>query len=111
MTSFQDLFEEADQHWVTFKNKKVFWADKFPVKQNETLIISIEQTNSKYRQGLSIDIDGTCELGGETLKRDKGLKMLFWEDDFKKRYCLARNAELFLFQHYRPGIPSAFPGY
>ena len=38
---------------VEYKDKKIFGFDRFPVKDKETLLFSIEQTNSKFVQGFA----------------------------------------------------------
>ncbi len=53
---------------------------KFPVKDGDVLLIFIEKTNSDCRQGVCIDITGSCELNGEIYNMGKGVRMLFWED-------------------------------
>ncbi|NNM43911.1 MAG: hypothetical protein HKM07_06165 [Chlamydiae bacterium] len=80
MPSFQKLFEETDELTIQYKDKILHWADKFPVKDGDVLIASIEKTNSEWIQGLSIDITGSCEVNGKIWKQGKGVKMIFWED-------------------------------
>jgi hypothetical protein len=55
-------------------------ADKFPVEDGEKLKICIENTNSQFVQGMTIDITGYCEIQGKIFKEKKGVKMVFWED-------------------------------
>lgn len=86
MPSFQELFDETDEPTIKYKGMTLHWADKFPVASGDTLVISIEKTNSEYRQGLTIDITGTCEMDGELFKKGKGVKMLFWEDTAPKQF-------------------------
>ena len=65
---------------ATYKGRKIFIADKFPVSNKDTLVISIEKTNSKYIQGVCIGIYGSCKVLGKTHKKRKFIDMLFWED-------------------------------
>ncbi|HNA62681.1 MAG TPA: hypothetical protein PKW79_06360 [Rhabdochlamydiaceae bacterium] len=80
MPSFQELFTQADKPVIQYKEKTLYWADKFPVSNGDKLKISIEKTNSEYIQGISIDITGSCEVQGKIWKKGKGIKMIFWED-------------------------------
>ena len=86
MISFQDLFEKSDQHWIYYNNRQLFWADKFLVASNATLRVTIEETNSDYRQGISIDIVGQYTINEQTVTNETGSKLLFWEDDFTKPF-------------------------
>lgn len=80
MANFQKLFENTDEPTILYHGKVLHWADKFPVSNGDTLVICIESTNSNRPQGLSIDIEGTCEILGKLLKKGKNVKPLFWED-------------------------------
>ncbi len=65
---------------ISYEGKTLVLADKFPIENGQTIKISIESTNSEYIQGLSVDITGSCEVGGKLWKKGKGVKMIFWED-------------------------------
>ncbi len=83
MTRFKDFFEKSAVYprEALYKNKKIIEVDKFPISNGETLIISIEKTNSKYTQGVTVGIYGFCKVKGKTHKSNKKLTdMLFWED-------------------------------
>ncbi|MBX9743814.1 MAG: hypothetical protein K2X08_01235 [Chlamydiales bacterium] len=80
MPCFNDLFFESKGQPVPYEHKTLILADKFTVSNGDKLKISIEKTNSKYVQGLSIDITGSCELQGKIWEVGKGVKMIFWED-------------------------------
>jgi hypothetical protein len=64
--------------------KKTTMYDKFPVKNGDILVINIEKIDSKYRQGLTVDIAGKCEINGEMIKKGKGIRIILWEDTFKE---------------------------
>jgi len=64
-----------------YKGKAIFLADKFPVKNKETLIFSIEDVNSRYPQGFFIKVlDGYLKINGEPTPRRKDSNVFFWED-------------------------------
>ncbi len=77
---FGNLFAEAKGQPITYKGQTIVMIDRFPVKDGEKLKICIEQTNSKYPQGLTVDITGSCEVQDKLFKKGKGIRMLFWED-------------------------------
>ena len=80
MPSFDALFIQSKGQPITYDGKILQLADKFPVSNGDKLRISIEKTNSKYVQGLTVDIAGSCEVQGKVWKKGKGVKMVFWED-------------------------------
>lgn len=81
MPSFQSFFMKTQGQPIEFEGKTLYLADKFPIKNGEKIIISIESTNSEYAQGLSIGIEGYCEMYGQVNKnKGKIIKMIFWED-------------------------------
>lgn len=80
MICFEDLFRKSKGKPVKYKDQTIVLADKFPALDGDKLVISIEKTNSKYIQGLSIDITGSCEMDGEIFQSGEGANMVFWED-------------------------------
>ncbi len=82
MTNFKKLFEQSSRfpRAIDSKGRHIFIADKFPVSNKDTLVISIESTNSKYVQGVGIDTYGYCKVLGKTYRKGKHVNMLFWED-------------------------------
>jgi len=85
MGTIYDLFEESKGQPVSYKEHILVRADKFPVKNDDTLIASIEKTNAEKRQGFVIDITGSCEMNGRIIKQGKGIRLLFWEDTMPKQ--------------------------
>ena len=86
MPDFSEYFIKTKGQHITYKEKTLFLADKFPVQNRETLIASIEKADdSRKRQGFFIDITGYCELNGEVFKKGRGIKMLFWQDTMPKQ--------------------------
>lgn len=86
MTNFREMFQPTSDHtqWpktVNYKGKEIFGLDRFPVKDKETLIFSIEKTNSKFIQGFGIGVfDGYIKVNGIRTNKRKFCKHLFWED-------------------------------
>jgi hypothetical protein len=88
MPSFDDLFFEARGGPVIYNGKRLVLADQFAVSNGDILNIKIEKTNSEWRQGISIDITGYCEMDGVIFKEKKGVMMLFWEDACPKEFSI-----------------------
>jgi len=80
MPNFNNLFKGSKGQPVLYNGISLQRVDRFPVKNGDVLQLSIENTNSKYRQGFAIDITGHCEINGEIRKKGKRVMMVFWED-------------------------------
>ena len=88
MQDFGKLFMETKEDFIIYEGKKLFVADKFPIKNGDVLKVNIESTRSDCRQGATIDITRWCEINGEVIKKGKGLRIQFWEDTFEKNMKL-----------------------
>lgn len=86
MTNFKKMFRPSPDHtkWphtVDYKGKKIFGFDRFPINDKETLIFSIEQTNSKFTQGFAIGVfDGYAKTGTIRTNKRKFCEYLYWEN-------------------------------
>lgn len=87
MVNFRKLFREEgtkDHPYprkIKYKDKTIFLSDKFPIRNKDTLIFSIENTNSKYPQGFCIGVyDGYLKVNGDPMPRRKHANILFWEN-------------------------------
>ena len=83
--NFKELFKEiAGEEYPQkriYKGKMIFLIDKFPVKNQENLIFSIESVNSPYPQGFYINIEnGYLKVNNESMEYKKEANVLFWED-------------------------------
>jgi len=88
MPNFGELFMKSKAQPIKWNGEIVVMSDKFPVKNGDTLLMSIEKTNSDCLQGFYVDITGSCELDEKVHKVGKGVKMLFWEDTAPKQIKL-----------------------
>jgi len=88
MPNFSELFQKFKSNSITYEDKTLILTDKFPVQNEENLLISIEKTNSDCRQWLCVDVTGYCETEGVVFKQGKGIRMLFWEDTTLKPVML-----------------------
>lgn len=80
MTDFSELFRASKAQPIHYKGNVLVLSDKFPVENGDILVASIEKSNSDCRQGLCIDITGSCEFEGKLIKQGKGIRMIFWSD-------------------------------
>ena len=78
-----ELFIKSKGEPIEYKGKVLSRIDKFPVSNEDTLLISIEKTNSENIQGVSIDITGSCEMNNKIWKKGKGVIMILWENATK----------------------------
>lgn len=80
MTKFEDLFRESNAKPIDYRGDKIFLVDKFPVRKEEKLIVSIEQDTKKLVQGVSIGIFGSCEFLGKKFGTGNFLDLRLWSD-------------------------------
>lgn len=80
MPSFEQFFLVSKGQPIRYNQTVLQLADRLPVAYGDTLVISIESTNSPRVQGVSLRIEGSCEIVGEIHKNDKVIKPVFWED-------------------------------
>lgn len=83
--NFKELFKDIPGKGYpqkrTYKGKSIFLGDKFLVKNKETLIFSIEKTNSWYTQGVFVKVlDGYLKINGDPTPQRKDSNVLLWED-------------------------------
>ncbi|MDB2614403.1 hypothetical protein N9Y92_04540 [Chlamydiales bacterium] len=84
MTDFREIFDSKMSRVIQYKDKELFLEDFFPVKDGDVLSVSIESTNSEFKQGLYVNITGHCEIDGNKHKKGKGIRSLYWEDTCPK---------------------------
>ncbi len=80
MPDFNKSFRESKGQPIFYNGAMLARADKFPVKNRDILLITIESAKNECREGLCIDITGYCELNEQEHMRGKGIRMLFWSD-------------------------------
>ena len=80
MPSFEKLFIESRGEPIDYNGVQLHLADRFPVSNGDKLVICIESTNSERPQGLSVYIEGSCEIQGEIKKKGKAVMPIFWGD-------------------------------
>ncbi len=85
MPIFSEFFIKTKGQPINYKGKTLYLVDKFPVADDDTIIIIFEKTNSNWKQGVSIDITGKCEYMGKLFEKGKGVNMIFWEDTSPKQ--------------------------
>jgi len=88
MPDFSEIFQKSKSNSIIYKDKTLVLTDKFPIENEESLLLSIEKTNSDCRQGLCVNITGYCQQEGVIFKQGKGIRMLFWEDTTLKPVTL-----------------------
>lgn len=90
MPELEYLFIEAKGRPVQYQGVEIKRIDRFPVKNGDTLICSIEEAVQKpeYLEGFCVDITGYCELDGEICKQGKGIRMIFWNGHTPQEFKL-----------------------
>jgi len=80
MPQLEPFFIKSNAQPIQYNGTTLYLADRFPVSNGDRLIICIESTNSPLIQGVSVSIEGSCELLGKIEKKGKKIKPIFWED-------------------------------
>ena len=83
MGSFQKLFVQAKGNSISFKGKELYLVDKFPIQNGCVIECILEHATVKPKmtQGFCIDVTGYVELNGKIIKKGKGIRLNFWEND------------------------------
>lgn len=75
MSSFEDLFLKSKGQPVVYKGQTIQMVDRFRVADGQTLKVKFESVNADWRQGIGLDIDGSFDIEGQTIK-----KTVLWQD-------------------------------
>lgn len=78
MVIFEELFKTTRGKTIEYNGQPLQLYDEFPLPKNTTSIIKIvfEETNSKWRQGISLTSDQPFSIE----KKIIGKKIILWED-------------------------------
>jgi hypothetical protein len=81
MPALEHLFRASKGQPVLFNGVEIKRIDRFPVKNGDVLVCSIEEAVKKEKclQGFCVDVTGYAEVDGEKFKKGKGLRLLYWD--------------------------------
>ena len=86
MPSINELFCKSKGKAILFKGKTLKMADNIPFENGERVNLSIEQTNSKLKQGVCLYLFGSIEVENTGEKIDE--RVVFWEDTAPKKITI-----------------------
>lgn len=89
MPSFQSLFEQSGGQPVVYNGQTIQMVDDLPIVDGQSLSVKFESTDSDWRQGIRIDIDGFFEVNGQ--KIDKAI--LLWHDTAPNKVLLKAHTQ------------------
>ena len=81
MPNFKEMYKNTKVYpaETIYQGKRVVIADKFPISNKDYLTIHVEKTNSKYRQGFCIDVEGYLKFMGKKQSKGKHVIFFLWE--------------------------------
>jgi hypothetical protein len=80
MPSFQAMFFAATGQPIEYKGELLRLVDLFPLDLARAIRVEFERTNSEWRQGIALDVDGELEVNGQKL----GKSIVLWENTAPK---------------------------
>ena len=83
MPNFDEYFSKTSEKSIIYNGKTIFRVDYFPISNGDRLLITFEKTNSEWKQGILIQLEGIIELVDVQKKIKKGT--VFWEDTAPKQ--------------------------
>ena len=83
MPNFEPLFRASTDNSIFYNEVHLIRYDRFPLKDKETLVCSIESAikDPNKSEGFCIDITGYAEINGKILKKGKGVRLHFWQNN------------------------------
>jgi hypothetical protein len=78
MPSFQQMFEKTKGKPIVYKGETLVMVDFFLIEDARKFALVFERCNSKWRQGVALNCDGSFNINGERLSGKRGV--VFWQD-------------------------------
>lgn len=88
MPSFQKAFQDSKGKPIKYKDLELHGIDRIPVKKSFSGCLRLVSTNSEWKQGVSMSIQGTLTINGYT-----GEDFIIWADDIKDGVLFKGNSE------------------
>ncbi|MCH9632617.1 MAG: hypothetical protein S4CHLAM6_09550 [Chlamydiae bacterium] len=81
MPNFKKLYEKSQTvpSSTIYFDKKIWSLDRFLVSNEDILIINIEKTNSQFRQGFCIGVEGVIKFLDKKYSKGKSIDFFLWE--------------------------------
>jgi hypothetical protein len=97
MSDFQSMFTESRGEPVMYNGRLIHMVDKISVGNKQKAIITFQQANSDWRQGIHLSTVGSFDVGGQKIKTS----IVLWKDtapeeveliiQSKNGVCLVKN--------------------
>ena len=84
MPSFQEFFMATDEKTITYEGKTLALMDTLPAVDGSRFRVTRESTDSEWRQGIGLDVQGSIVIDG----KDWGRKVTLWEDTAPKEVVI-----------------------
>ncbi len=80
MPNFEELFLKSKGKPIEYNGKEIRMMDEFPVKDGDTLILSMEKFNSEWKQGIYLETKGAFLVNNQKIKN----KIVLWQGSTPK---------------------------
>lgn len=78
MPDFSPSFMKSKGQPILYKGKQLLMGDFIPFEDRDSFLITFEKTNSEWKQGIGLDVNGDFEIN----KIKYGCKIVLWEDNY-----------------------------
>ena len=86
MPYFDEFFNKSKGKPTQYKGKTIVMGDYYPFEDGDHFLITVEKTNSEWRQGIGLSIFGFIEV--EALRQKVKGSVAFWEDKIPKEFSI-----------------------
>lgn len=80
MTNFEELFIKSKGVPIKFNGKEICMYDEFSVKNNDSFILTLENFNSEWKQGIYLETFGLFLINNQKIEN----KIVLWQDTATK---------------------------
>jgi hypothetical protein len=76
MPNFDNLFSKEKTRPIRYHSLSLYRQDEWEARDGNRFVLEIESTNSEWRQGIGLDVDGHFLVAGQRIPK----KIALWED-------------------------------
>ncbi len=89
MPNFNEMFAKTKGAPLMYKGNTLVMYDKIPFMDGDKILITFENTNSEWKQGVSLSLFGYFNVNGEDYKDG----ILLWEDTSPQQQIIILKSE------------------
>jgi hypothetical protein len=84
MSSIENIFIQSKGQPVNYNGHLIQMVDYVQIERDKSIEITFESTNSEWRQGIHLSIDGAFLINGVTIKKS----LVLWQDTAPSKVVL-----------------------